>query len=71
MTDPSVRQAPDPYAVIEAMTIYGGSFTSALAHAWQAADPVNRATLQAAFPKVFAEYGQIAAERAAAIRMVR
>lgn len=36
---------------------HGGSFISALASAWFAADPANRARITAAFPEVVTKYG--------------
>ncbi len=54
--------------IIEAMTIYGGSFVQALAAAYRAADTTNRRTLYVGFADVFHEYRRLAelhAERAA------
>jgi hypothetical protein len=44
------------------MERYGGSFASAIARAWQCADPDNRARLSAAFPELFKRYADIARE---------
>lgn len=41
-----------------AMTRYGGEFSKRLAHAWFAADPDNRAKLEAAFGDLFANYAE-------------
>lgn len=38
------------------MLKYGGSFVSALACAYQKADPNNRRRIEAAFPEYFEEY---------------
>ncbi len=48
------------YWTLEAMTKYGGSFVQALAVAYRAADPVNRAKLREAFGEYFAEYARLA-----------
>lgn len=46
--------------IADAMLIYGGSFVQALSRAFIAADSMNRETLKAAFPDVFANYTEMA-----------
>ena len=48
------------YAVIEAMSVYGGSFAKALASAFRAADNDNARRLKEAFPEMWAEYDEMA-----------
>ena len=43
-------------ATITRMLTYGGSFAKAIAGAWQVADDLNRARLEAAFPDLFKRY---------------
>ena len=56
----------EPLAVtvgaVDCMERFGGSFAKAIAHAWQRADPDNRARLAAAFPELFKRYADIARE---------
>jgi hypothetical protein len=40
-----------------AMRNYGGDFVLCIASAWFAADPINRARLEAAFPDLLLKYG--------------
>ena len=47
---------PSEYDVIEAMERFGGSFVSALAKAWRAADEINKAKLREAFPNYWEQY---------------
>ena len=44
------------YLILEAMTIYGGSFVKTLAWAAQRADSENYAKLKAAFPELWDSY---------------
>lgn len=44
------------YKILEAMTIYGGSFVKSLAWAAQRADSENYAKLKAAFPEIWDSY---------------
>lgn len=44
------------YKILEAMTIYGGSFVKSLAWAAQRADSENYAKLKAAFPDIWDSY---------------
>jgi hypothetical protein len=37
--------------------IHGGNFGRHLAEAWLAADPINRARIEAAFPHLLEKYG--------------
>jgi hypothetical protein len=46
--------------IIDAMEMYGGSFIKALAIAWACADPINRATIKAAFPAYWRQYRDLA-----------
>lgn len=48
------------YAVVEAMTLYGGSFVVALARAFSSADAENFAKLKAAFPEYWEKYREVA-----------
>ncbi len=49
-----------------AMLEYGGSFTKALARLAFAADEDNYARLKAAFPEIWAKYGEMAKRKEAA-----
>jgi len=46
--------------VVEQMEKYGGSFVQALAQCFYRADAKNFATLQLAFPEIWAEYEKLA-----------
>jgi len=49
----------EDYATVEAMTIFGGSFVVALAHACRQADAVNLAKIKATWPEYWAEYSEM------------
>jgi len=49
------------FAVVQAMTRYGGSFARALGEAARSADPDNLARIKAAFPELWNEYRHRAA----------
>lgn len=55
---------PTDFAIVEAMSRFGGSFAKALAAAFQRADPDNFARLRAAFPELWSEYREVATIRA-------
>jgi hypothetical protein len=48
---------PEIHYAVEMMLAHGGSFVRKLAEAWQAADPINKQILEAAFPLIFVQYG--------------
>ena len=48
------------YKIMQAMTIYGGSFVKALGFAALHADSINLAKLKTAFPEYWDEYQKIA-----------
>jgi hypothetical protein len=47
----------EKYNTFESMRRYGGALTRYLAQAWMVADPVNRHTLERAFPNYLQKYG--------------
>ena len=51
------------HQIVTAMSILGGSFASALAQAWFAADDVYRQRIQDAFPDLWAHYTELAEMR--------
>lgn len=51
------------YEVVNAMSIYGGSFARAIAEAAQRADRDNLSRLKAAFPDLWDEYREMALSR--------
>jgi len=57
--------APDvtDYAVVQAMRVYGGSFASAVAAAFDHADADNTLRLKVAFPEMWDEYTELARRR--------
>jgi hypothetical protein len=48
------------FAVVEAMTKYGGSFVKALAECFHRADPTNFNKLRATFPDYWEQYEKMA-----------
>lgn len=46
----------EDFKILEAMTIYGGTFVKTLAWAAQRADSENYAKLKAAFPEIWDSY---------------
>ena len=48
------------YEIVEAMSVYGGSFVCALAEAARKADPENLEKLKNAFPEYWDEYKKMA-----------
>lgn len=46
----------DTQRAVTAMEAHGGSFIKALAAAWRAADPVNKAVIEMAWEQDFARY---------------
>lgn len=58
-------QASDRAEVIKAMRLYGGSFVNALAMAWERADEINAAKIEAAFPEYIERYKAMAGPEAA------
>lgn len=53
----------DDYEILEAMTVYGGSFASALAGAFGRADSENYSRLKTAFPELWDEYRELVLAR--------
>ena len=50
----------EDYKILEAMTLYGGSFAKAIARAALLADSENYAKLKAAFPELWTKYAAFA-----------
>lgn len=52
----TATQAPDDFAITEAMIRYGGGFVSSLGRLWRQADAVNKGRLREAFPEYWTSY---------------
>ena len=51
----------DKFWMLKAMRMYGGSFVKALGEAWECADHINNAKLEAAFPELIEQYTEMGA----------
>ncbi len=56
----------EDWATVQAMYKHGGSFVHHLAYAAMSADEDNYARLKAAFPEIWAKYGEMAKRKEAA-----
>jgi len=61
------RYGTSKWDIVEAMTIYGGSFVKQLAVLYRTADQDNRRLLEKTFRTYFAQYDELAYRRAGAL----